>query len=304
MKNNLKIVFFGTPDFAMPVLEALKKNSYNVFHLQQKSLKDELVFEEFKSLKPDICIVAAYGKIIPQKFLDIPQFGFINIHPSLLPKYRGPSPIQTAILNEDQEAGVSIIVMDAEIDHGPLLAKREFSIFNFKFSNHSELAKELFELGAKLLIETLPKYIAGEIKIKEQDHSQATFTKMFSRDDGRINWNQPCEKIYNQIRALNPEPGTWTMWKGKILNIHETDIIKEGWPEWACLPARRDPGRVEVSRPNPSGVRRGQDPGHVIVVATKTCYLILKSIQLEGGKKMDAKSFVNGHPDFLGSRLE
>ncbi len=304
-KSDLKIVFFGTPDFAMPVLDALIKNGYNVSHFQSKSLRDEQTFETFKLLNPDLCVVAAYGKILPQKFLNVPRYGFLNIHPSLLPKYRGPSPVQTALLNGDEETGVTIMVMDAEVDHGPLLAMQEFSISNFQFSNHDELAKELFELGAKLLIETLPKYIRGELKPMEQDHGQATFTKMFQREDGRINWKESCENIYNRIRALNPEPGTWTTWKGKILNISDgvATETEEGWPQSG------DPGRVEVSRPNPSGVRRGQDPvvfkiNGEIAVAAKKCYLILKSIQLEGGKKMDAKSFVNGHPDFLNSTLE
>src|SRR3989344_3033128 len=112
MKNNLNIVFFGTPDFASPVLDPLKKNGYNVSHFQKKSLKDEAVFEEFKDLKPDLCVVAAYGKLLPARYLDVPKFGFVNVHPSLLPKYRGPSPIQTAILNGDEETGATIMVVD------------------------------------------------------------------------------------------------------------------------------------------------------------------------------------------------
>ena len=215
----MNIVFFGTPDFAMPVLETLIKNGYNVSRFQSKSLKDDQTFETFKQLNPDLCVVAAYGKILPARYLNVPKYGFVNVHPSLLPKYRGPSPIQTAILNGDEETGVTIMVVDEEMDHGPILAVREFSIFNFQFSNHDELAKELFELGAKLLIETLPKYLSGEIKPIEQDHGQATFTKMFKREDGRINWDSPAQKIYNQIRALNPEPGTWTTWNNKIINI-------------------------------------------------------------------------------------
>jgi len=218
-----KVVFFGTPDFAMPVLEALIKNGYNVFHFQSKFLKDEQVFEEFKNLKPDICIVAAYGKILPSRYLNVPQYGFLNIHPSILPKYRGPSPVQTAILNGDKETGVSIMVVDAEVDHGPILAQKTYNlqptIYNLQAS------KELFELGAKLLIETIPKYINGEIEVKHQEHKKATFTKMFKREDGRINWSESSEKIYNQIRALNPEPGTWTIWRDKIINIKKAEIV-------------------------------------------------------------------------------
>ena len=270
MENNLKILFFGTPEFAMPVLETLVKNGYNVSHFQSKSLKNEQTFKAFKLLNPDLCVVAAYGKILPSRYLEVP-------------KYRGPSPIQTAILNGDKKTGVSIMVVDEEVDHGPILAQREFLISNFQFSNHDELAKKLFELGAKLLIETLPKYIRGEIRSVKQDHGQATFTKMFSREDGRINWSESCDKIYNQIKALNPEPGTWTTWKGKILNIHD-GIPSLGPPLSIFNVVTKIDGNIAV--------------------ATKKCYLILKSIQLEGKRETNAKSFVNGHPDFIGSVLE
>jgi len=211
----------------MPVLKALTEAGYIVSHFKSKSLKDDTIFEEFKKLNPDLCIVAAYGKIISAKYLSVPKYGFVNIHPSLLPKYRGPSPVQTAILNEDKETGVSIMVVDAEIDHGPVLASREFSISNFQFSNHDELAKELFELGAKLLIKTLPKYINGELEVRPQEHEKATFTKMFKREDGRINWSESGDKIYAQIRALNPEPGTWSIWRGNIINIKKAELDNE-----------------------------------------------------------------------------
>ena len=173
--------------------------------------------------------------------------------------------------------------IDQEIDHGPVLASREFSISNFQFSNHNELAKGLFELGAKLLIEILPKYLNGEIKAMEQDHGQATFTKTFKREDGRINWSESGDKIYNRIRALNPEPGTWTTWKGKILNILKTELL--------ICDIDNKPGLVIKLNGN-------------VAVAIKKCYLILRFIQLEGGKEMDAQSFINGHPDFLGSQLD
>jgi len=282
-KSNFKIVFFGTPDFAMPVLESLTQAGYIVSHFKSKSPKDDAVFDEFKKLNPDLCVVAAYGKILPARYLDVPKYGFLNVHPSLLPKYRGPSPIQTTILNGDKKTGVSIMMIDAEVDHGPILTQQEFPIPEFRFSNHDELAKELFELGAKLLIETLPKYIAGKLKPKEQDHSQATFTKMFKREDGRINWSESGEKIYAQIRALNPEPGTWTTWKSKVINIYNITTFS-------------------VVSPQAPGTIKKID--NKIAVATSKGYLDLITVQLEGGKKMDAKSFVNGHPDFVDSQLE
>ena len=292
MENNLNVVFFGTPDFAIPALKSLLNFGYNIvavvtqperpagramvitpspvkkFALEKQIpvlephnlKKDEDAFENFKHLNPNLCIVAAYGKIIPKRYLDIPKYGFLNIHPSLLPKYRGPSPVQTAILNGDAETGASIMLVDEEIDHGPLLAKREFLISNFQFSNHDEMAKKLFELGAELLIETLPKYISEEIKPEPQDHGQATFTKMFSREDGRINWSDSPDKIYNQIRALNPEPGTWSVWKDKMVNIKKADLVN---------------GKISV-----------------------------QTIQMEGGKEMPSKEFLLGHRDFDVSHLK
>ena len=277
-KNDLKIVYFGTPNFAVPALKLLIEGGYNISAVftgqgpistiaqehkikifKPNSLKkDEQAFEEFKSLNPDLCIVAAYGKIIPQKFLDIPRHGFINIHPSLLPKYRGPSPIQTSILNGDKETGVSVMVIDAEVDHGPLLGQITHNLQPKIYYNEAE--KELAEVGAKLLLETLPKYLNSELQPKEQDHEQATFTKMFERGDGKINWSESGDKIYAQIRALNPEPGTWTVWKNKVINIKKAEL---------------DGDKIKI-----------------------------KTIQMEGKKEMPFEEFLRGHSDFDTSQLK
>ena len=330
-ENHLKIVFFGTSDFTVPALKSLLNFGYhiaavvtqpekpagrlrvtmpspikklalenNIPTLEPHNLKnDEEFFKNFKHLKPDICIVASYGKIIPSRYLDVPKYGFINIHPSLLPKYRGPSPIQTAILNGDTETGVSIMLIDEQMDHGKIVSSIKYQVLRDK--NYKETEEELSKIGAELLIDTLPKYISGDIKPQEQNHSQATFTKMFNREDGRIDWGKPAEEIYNRIRALNPEPGTWTLLRqgsrlakayggarvggqSKTLNIKTVQISNNNCDD-------KTPGFVEKLNGD-------------IAVATKKCYLILKQIQLEGGKEMDAKSFVNGHPDFLGSVLE
>ena len=315
-----KIVFFGTSQFAVPALKSLINFGYNIVaaitqpekpvgrarvvmpspvkkvatenHISifepHNLRKDEKFFEEFKSLNPDLCIVAAYGKIIPSRYLEIPKFGFLNIHPSLLPKYRGPSPIQTAIMYGDKETGVTIIKMDEQADHGPIISIVKHRVSNNR--NYKEVEEDLAKLGAELVIDTLPKYIAGEIKPKEQDHSKATFTKLITREDGRIDWDKTAEEIYNQIRALNPEPGTWTKWKGKILNILEADYLDVQLPS-----------NLEAERPSPSTVAKVDNK---IAIVTSKCYLILKQIQLEGGKEMDAKAFINGHPDFLNSILE
>lgn len=309
ISQNVKIIFFGTPIFAVSVLNKLIEKKHNILGVftghgpveleaeklgikifKPKSLKkDEEIFEQFKTLNPDLCIVAAYGKIIPKKYLDIPKHGFVNVHPSLLPKYRGPSPIQTAILNGDIETGVSIMMVDEEMDHGPLLAQKTYNLQHSTFN--IQASKELFTLGAELLVKILPNYLNSNIKHRPQDHNKATFTKMFKREDGKINWNQPAEQIYNQIRALNPEPGTWTTWnpptssgqKSKVINILTSQV---GYPQ--------------VGEKTGTIKKINND----IAVITQTCYLILKQVQLEGGKEMDIKSFMNGHHDFLDSTLE
>ncbi len=291
INDKLNIVFFGTSEFAVPALEILIRENYNIVAvitapdkpagrkktlspspvklkaeslslkvLQPATLKDEVIFENFKNLNPDLCVIAAYGKIIPKKFLDVPRHGFLNIHPSLLPKYRGPSPVQTAILDGATQTGVTIIVVDEEVDERTdtnkcfkaILESRKWKVESGK--RYKELEKELAELGAKLLIETLPKYVSGKVKPVPQDHSQATFTRMFTREDGRINWDNSPDKIYNQIRALNPEPGAWTVWKDKVLNIKKAKLIDEK--------------------------------------------LKLEIVQMEGRKEVPFKEFLNGYPDF------
>jgi len=312
-KNSTKIVFFGTSDFAVPALKSLINFGYSVIAvvtqpekpagrlritmpspvkktalennipvLEPHNLKnDDDFFKNFHKLAPNICIVAAYGKIIPIRYLGIPEYGFINIHPSLLPKYRGPSPIQTAILNGTDETGVTIMKMDEQVDHGPILGTKSYYLLPTTYYPQAE--KDLAEDGAELLIEILPKYINEEMKPMEQDYSQATFTNLISHIDGHINWNKPAEEIYNQIRALNPEPGTWTTWQDKTLNIKNAKVLTKD-----CS----DPEGTIVKIDN------------LIAVTTKKHHLILEQIQLEGRKEMDAKSFLNGHSDFLNSRLE
>ena len=334
----MKIVFFGTSDFAVPALRILHDNNYEIPAVvtvpdkpvgrkkiltappaklaalelgisvhQPASLKkakprsdapvsttgDEQFFELFKSWQADICVIASYGKIIPERYLEIPKYGFINIHPSLLPKYRGPSPIQTAILNGESKTGVTIMVIDKDMDHGPIIAQKEYAIAKNKY--YKEIESELSVMGANLLFSVIPGYIDGKIKPAEQNHKKATFTKMLSREDGKISWRNPARKIFNKIHALNPEPGTWTTWparrslgeggKSKTLNILKAEEMITN------LNKEKTPGMVVALQKS-------------VAVKTETCFINLISVQLEGSKEMDAKSFVNGHPDFIGSLLE
>ncbi|MBX4189877.1 methionyl-tRNA formyltransferase [Candidatus Parcubacteria bacterium] len=303
----MRIVFWGTSEFAIPALKELLTNGHELLAiitvpdqpvgrkkiltppplsvaalelgipvLQPASLKEDSAFEQFKFLNPDLAVVAAYGKIIPQRYLELPPQGFLNIHPSLLPKYRGATPVQSAILEGESKTGVTIMEVDAEMDHGPIIMQEEVSIEQNE--TYTELHDRLALVGARLLVQS----IATPPEPQEQDHNQATFTKIFTREDARINWNKTGEQIYNQIRALNPEPGTWTTWKGQILNI---------------ISAK--PGTNSLGRPGLIQKHEGE-----IVVGTSTYDLALKTIQLEGKNETSVSDFVNGHPDFLKSTLE
>ena len=271
----MKFIFFGTPEFAAIILEKLIQaelmpeavicnpdkptgrkqiitpppvkvlaQKYGLTIYQPKD-KNELL-EIIKKLQPDLAIVAAFGMLFPKEILAVPKYGFINIHPSLLPKYRGPTPIQTAILNGDEKTGVSLFLIDEEMDHGPILAKREleFPISNFQFPI---LSQKLAELGADLLIETLPKYINGEIKPQAQDESQATYTKKFSTQDAYIEpkdleiaqekGGDKAIEIERKIRALNPEPGTFTL-----------SLSKGGLKRTKLLEAKIIDGKLKITK--------------------------------------------------------
>lgn len=287
----MKLIFFGTTDFSKPVFETLVKNGYSSI---AGDLSRENYFEEFKKINPDICVVAAYGKIIPKEYLEVPKYGFLNIHPSLLPKYRGASPIQTVILNGDKETGVTIILMDEKVDHGPIIAQRKLKNSKFQKPNYKQLEKELAELGAQLLIEIIPKLIKGEIKPIEQNHNEATFTKKFSWPDGKIDWDKTAVELDRQIRALNPEPGTWTTWnpstssgQGKILKILEAKIYEEQ--------PYHEHDKIYI------GVVY-EENGRIFIPCSIGHIEPLK-VQLEGGKPLLIKDFLNGHKDFVGSIL-
>ncbi len=274
----MNLIFFGTSDFSKPIFEALKKEGHSPILWNPADS-----FEDFKKLDPDICIVAAYGKIIPKEWLEIPKYGFLNIHPSLLPKYRGASPIQATILNGDKETGATIILMDEKIDHGKVVSSIKYKLSGME--NYKILEQKSAEIGAELLIETLPKWLNNEIIPTEQKHSEATFTKKFSWPDGKINWAESAEKIERRIRALNPEPGTWTQWQGKILKISSALPIQDKNDNIKA-------GQVFLTENKEAAIKCGLNSA-----------ILPKIIQLEGKKEVEIKSFLNGHKDFLDSNL-
>lgn len=248
----MKIIFLGTPEFGAIILKELCNANlkpvlvitapdkpagrkqiltpspvktlakrYNIQVAQSEKILNlkSLIF----NLKPELIIVAAFGQILPKEILEIPKYGCLNVHPSLLPKYRGPSPIQSFILNGDKKTGVTIILMDEKIDHGQILTNSKFQIPNPKIT-YLELHNKLAELGVKLLIETIPKWTRGEIKPRPQNHSKATYTKILKKQDGKIDWQKPVEYIERQVRAFNPWPGTHTIYNGKILKILKAEL--------------------------------------------------------------------------------
>ncbi len=245
LPNNLLVVFFGSSKFVIPILEVLRKNfTLSLVLTTEKSSTDavpsyciknktphfsvqqfnNLTIEQLKKLNTSMAVLADFGLIIPQQVLDLFPKGIINIHPSLLPKYRGPTPVQTAILNGEKTTGVTIIKLDEEIDHGPILGFEKEKILNTDTSE--SLYKRLFEKGANLLLKVLPNYIKGDLKSNAQNHKQATFTSHLTRKDGLIDLNNPPapEKLQRMIRAYFPWPGVWT--RLRLGYVGEAKIIK------------------------------------------------------------------------------
>jgi len=256
----------------------------NLLILQPDKIRKPEWVEKIKALTPDLIILCAYGQIIPQEILDIPKYKALNIHPSLLPKYRGASPIQSVILCGETETGVCLMIMDAEMDHGPILRISKFQILNPKIS-YTELSKELSDLGAELLIKTLPDYIEGKIKPQEQDHAQATICKLIKKEHGKIDWNKSAEEIERQIRAFSEWPESYTSFNEKILKIMEANPS-------TSLGASKKIGEVFLTDQKELAVQTGNG------------IMILKTIQPEGKKPMSAKDFLNGHKDFIGAILK
>ena len=236
--SNLNFAFFGTSEFSVKILEKLIENGYVpslIITAPDKPQGRKMimtpppvkVFAQTHNLKIDqperlagkppsggltakpfdLFIVASYGKIIPKSILDIPKFGALNVHPSLLPKFRGPSPIQSFILSGEKKTGVTIMLMDEQVDHGPILAKQELE---FSKINAKELEEKLAELGGQMLVDTIPKWINGEIKAEKQDHSQATFTKKINKEEGFVDLEKDNpELIYKKFIAFQPWPGIY-----------------------------------------------------------------------------------------------
>lgn len=234
---------------------------------------------EIRNLNPDLGIIAAYGHIISNDILSIPKYGFLNVHPSLLPRWRGPSPVQFAILNGDGKTGVTIMEIAEKVDAGPIVSQREIKLEGDE--TYDVLHNKLAELGASLLIETIPKYLAGEIKPKIQDESKATYTKILKREDGRIDWKKSAAEIEMQIRAFCPWPGTFTLINNKILKILKARALETSSKKTYPI------GKTLVA------------PQNHLCVQTGKGFLVIEKLQMEGGKEINSEDFLRGHKAFI-----
>jgi len=313
----LRTVFMGTSELAQAVLKALLDEKYNVVGVftkpdkkvgrkqettetpvklfaQEQSIPvfqpakfNEDAIDELKKLKPDMIIVAAYGKILPKKVLDMPGFGCINVHVSLLPKYRGPSPVQNVLLCGEKETGTTIMLMDEGIDTGNMLSQEKIAIEDSDTADI--LSEKLADLSAKLLVKTLPPWVDRKIEPQIQDHTQATLCQLIEREDGHIFWEEEAETIFNKYRALYPWPGIFTFWRNGA-NLGRLKLLK-----------------ISLQRLNPQikvPVGRVFEVGDKIGVQTFEGVIFLEEIQLEGKKAVSISEFANGYPSFVGSILQ
>ena len=303
----------GTPAFAVPVLEALVSAGHEVAAaysrpdrpsgrgrrtsptpvkeaaltmgipvFQPPSLKAPDVQREMAAGCPDVIVVAAYGLFLPGEVLDLPRYSCLNIHPSLLPRLRGPSPVSTAIVDGETTTGVTIMMMDEGVDTGPILAQIRTPIGESETGEG--LTARLFEMGAGLLVEVLPDWAEGRIQASPQDESQATTTRLLTRDDGRIDWGMSAGQIARRVRGYAPWPGAYTSWEGRMLKIME---------------ASHDAGGV-IDRP---GTVVERDGGDVIGVSTGDGTLSVSRLQLEGRRASSARDFLQGHGSIAGALL-
>ncbi|MBQ2890879.1 MAG: methionyl-tRNA formyltransferase [Clostridia bacterium] len=308
----MKILFMGTPDFAVPSLMALIENKYEIcgvvtqpdkpkgrgHHLtpppvkecalshgisvfQPETLKGGAFMEELKSLNPDIIIVVAYGKILPPYIIEFPKFGCVNVHGSLLPKYRGAAPIQWAVINGEEETGITTMQMDNGLDTGDMLLTLKTKI------GENETAGELFDrlsyLGAEALISTLEKIKDGSVERTPQNDEESSYAKMLDKNTGKIDWTKSAKEIFSLIKGTNPYPASHTLYKGEVLKIFTASI----------------------------GSKTDKKPGEIIGLPDKKIEvacgdgtsLLLCEVQPFGKKRMDTQSFLNGNSVEIGEIL-
>ena len=252
--------------------------------LQPRNLRGESTRSELEALVPDVIVVAAFGMLLPAQILALPPGGCLNLHPSLLPRHRGPSPVATAILEADRTTGVSLMLLDEGMDTGPVIARSEIELTATE--NAGDLTARLFDLGGQLLEDCIGPWVTGDLKSHPQDVGLATVTRKLERADGLVDWTLSAEALVRQCRAFAPWPGLYTEWQGKSLKLLEVSIRPGEQPRPV------GPGKVM-----PDGSASG------LFVATGNGLLALNRLQLEGRRPVSGEEFLRGHPEILGATL-
>ena len=301
MKKKHRLIFFGSPDFALPPLKTLYLGGYEIIGVYtqepkkksrgMKELKtpvhawaetqllpvyspsnlDKESLEEFASLKPDIAILFAYGKIIPPDWLNIPIFGFINIHASLLPRWRGAAPVQRAIENNDKTTGITIMKMNEGLDEGPIIASQEIALSSK--TNGLSLIEQISHDSCSLLYKNLEKYLKGILSPTEQNHAKSTYASKINKNESRLNWNLDAQTLEQKIRAFYPYPATWFSHKGKRYKVLKAKIS----------PLEGQLGKIL------------QSP---LIIGCKKNSLEILEIQAEGKKSQTIEKFLLGNNQF------
>jgi len=295
---SLNVIFMGTPEFSIPSLEELIRNKFNILAVYTQSpkkskrgqkinvspieefsknnklniknpnsLNNEKEYNDFKKFSPDLVVVVAYGQIIPKIYLKTAKFGFINIHASLLPKWRGAAPIQRAIMNRDKKIGISIMKIEEKLDSGPVLSSKEIDLN--QSLTYGEIESKLSVMGANLLIEALQQIQSGKANFKNQVHHEATYAKKISKTETRINWNLDAEDVAAHIHGLSPNPGAWFEYEGSRFKV------------------------LKVKKSSASG-KAGTVVENNLTIACKSNSIQILELQKQGKNKQNIKEFLLG----------
>lgn len=314
--NDKKIVFMGTPKFAVPVLEMLIENygvdlvitqpdkkvgrkkvltpppvkvvalENNIKVLQPEKIStDEETYNTLKELNPDIIVTAAYGQLVPEKILEIPKYKCINVHGSLLPKLRGGAPIQYSILEDHGKTGITIMYMVKKLDAGDMISKVEVDILDS--DNYETLHDKLSVAGRDLLNETLPKIFSGDIRPEKQDDAEATFARNILREDEKIDWSTSARDVFNKIRALDPTPGAFTYLEGNVLKIWSSEEVE------LDVEAKFDKVGTIIK----------QDKKNIYILCGNGTVLKVNELQVSGKKRMSVVNFLSNKKDYVGTVL-
>ena len=305
---SLKVVFMGTPSFSVPILKAINNSNHKIVEVYSQppnkknrglrvqnsavhdyadklnipvrcpvKLDDESEINHLKKLKPDLVVVVAYGKILPEKLLNIENLSFLNVHASLLPRWRGAAPIQRAIMMGDKETGISIMKIVPKLDAGPILIQSKLSINNK--INYEEMSEKMSDLGAKLIIDALELIKNDKANFTPQDEKKVTYAKKIAKIESKINWNESAEEILAKIRAFYPNPGTWFELNGKRIKITKAIAVEKTDKVGAII-----------------------DPNKMIIACKKNALQILE-LKKEGKKLMQVNEFLKGNKIKIGQIL-